>query len=184
MIVFRTQKDNKEYCWFHSTNVLHSEVDLTGRNVILSESGVPGLTGKAVDVKIVFNRGATYIYKNVPVHDYVAFVEHLNRDDFKSSGKSFNKFIKIYPFEQVSDTNLDKLETFKLEEMKRQQQEKYDKMAFTDKIETCFSQMINGNVTDEELILWWGQEVFDIAHEKEIKYLNMLDTPDFETPQF
>jgi hypothetical protein len=172
MIVYRTQIDKKEYCWFHSTNVLHSEVDLsTSKEGLLSESGIPGLKGIVIDVKIVFNRGATYIYRNVPIHDYVAFVEHLNRDDFKSSGKSFNKFIKIYPFEQISDTNLDNLEKFKLEQMKSDLQKRRNEMTSDEKVGDIFNILINdGNVTSEELIEWYGQELFDKAWELSMEY--------------
>jgi len=175
MLIYKTQVDNKEYCWFHSTNVHHSEVDLTGRSVTLNESGVEGLMGKAVDVKIVFNRGATYLYKNVPIHDYVAFIEHLNREDHKSSGKAFNKFIKIYPFDKMLDTNLDELEKFRNKYWQLDEIKKIEQMAFKDKVMDCYSKMINGNVTDDELIEWYGQEVFDKAHKLELEYYNSLD---------
>jgi len=168
MLEYRTQKENVEYCWFKSSNVLHSETNINPKEVTLVESGVPGLIGYAVDVKIVFNRGACYIYKNVPIHDYQAFVEHLNRADGESSGKAFNKFIKIYPFEQLPNVDLNKLNEFK----NACEKEEKD---FEEKVSHCFNLMINGNVTDEYLIERFGKDVFDAATPLELEYIHNLD---------
>jgi hypothetical protein len=175
MLIFSTKVDNKEYCWFKSTNVYYSEVDLTGRIIPLNESGVEGLSGKSVDVKIVFNRGACYLYKNVPIHDYIAFIQHLNRDDHESSGKAFNKFIKIYPCEKLNDVKLDDLQKTRDEYWKKSEIERTKKMDFQNKVHECFNKMINGNVTNNELIEWYGKDVFDEADILESEYFANLE---------
>jgi hypothetical protein len=69
----------------------------------------PGITFNVptIDVTVVFNRGAQYIYKDVQMHDYRSFTEVLNRADRTSHGKAFNKFIKIYPVEKLEDVDID-----------------------------------------------------------------------------
>lgn len=46
---------------------------------------------------------------------------------------------------------------------------------FNTKVGYCFNDMINGNITDEELIAKYGQEVFAVALDKEMEYIRNLD---------
>ena len=52
---------------------------------------------------------------------------------------------------------------------------KIAKLDFEVQVENCFNNMINGNITDEELIEKYGQRVFEVAQVKEREYLNNLD---------
>jgi hypothetical protein len=48
-------------------------------------------------------------------------------------------------------------------------------MTLEEQVSLCFNQMINGNVTNEELYSWYTKEVVDEALEMETEYLNNLN---------
>ncbi|MCL2313378.1 MAG: hypothetical protein FWC41_13060 [Firmicutes bacterium] len=164
ILVKKTDSKTKiEEIWYESSNIYYTRVDLSkSDNKILHEA--PGITFNVptIDVVVVFNRGAQYLYKEVEIHDYISFIEILDRENNNSHGKAFIKFIKPYPFEKLQDVDINR-------ELQVPQTE------FQEKVDHCYNMMINGNVTDEELIEWFGQEVFDIAHEKELEYIKNLN---------
>lgn len=96
-----------EEIWYQSSNIYYSKVDL-GKKEIKKKTLVEGIQFDVptVDVIIVFNRGAQYLYKGVEIHDYESFVGTLNREDKSSHGKSFNRHIKIYDYERLDDLDV------------------------------------------------------------------------------
>lgn len=79
MIIHRDYNKEKKLdrVWYNSSNVFYSECeDLVDNLKIL---------------RVVFNNGATYEYRNVDVNDYVMFVRG-GLDG--SNGKALNKYIK------------------------------------------------------------------------------------------
>lgn len=76
--------------WFNSSNVKYAECD--------------DKDGELKTVRVVFNNGSQYQYKNVNVYDYLKF-----RDD-ESQGKAFNKYMRKYEFEKLEPVDLEKLE--------------------------------------------------------------------------
>jgi hypothetical protein len=79
MIIHRDYDQEKrlDRVWYNSSNVFYSECeDIVDDYKIL---------------RVVFNNGATYEYKNVDVNDYVMFVRG-GLDG--SNGRALNKFIK------------------------------------------------------------------------------------------
>lgn len=79
MIIHRDYDQEKrlDRVWYNSSNVFYSECeDVVNDYKIL---------------RVVFNNGATYEYKNVDVNDYVMFVRG-GLDG--SNGRALNKFIK------------------------------------------------------------------------------------------
>jgi hypothetical protein len=110
MIEYKILDENVEYCWFNSSNVIHSECDFatkkTGNKVIAEGLTVPVET---VEVILVFKGGRRYVYHDVEWNDYISFLYCLGRDDNESNGKAFTNFIKPYSFEKLDNVDLEKL---------------------------------------------------------------------------
>jgi hypothetical protein len=108
MIIHRDYDQEKrlDRVWYNSTNVFYSECeDVVDDYKIL---------------RVVFNNGATYEYRNVDVNDYVMFVRG-GLDG--SNGRALNKFIKPKcECERIEDLGKERLteELNKLLEEKRQ----------------------------------------------------------------
>ena len=100
------QEKRLDRVWYDSTNVFYSECeDIVDDYKIL---------------RVVFNNGATYEYKNVDVNDYVMFVRG-GLDG--SNGRALNKYIKPKcECERIEDLGKEKLteELNRLLEEKRQ----------------------------------------------------------------
>lgn len=109
MIIFRYYDEDEriDRAWYDSSNVLYSECE-----------------DKVNELKVlmvVFKNGATYVYKNVDVNDYLMFMAG-GLDG--SNGKALNKFIKAKcEYEKVGDTDLAQLNA-QLEYYKRVKEEK------------------------------------------------------------
>ena len=91
MIIFRyyDEEARVDHAWYDSSNVVYSEC----------EDKVDELKV----LRVVFKNGATYIYKNVNVNDYLMFMAG-GLDG--SNGKALNKFIKgKCEYERVEDTD-------------------------------------------------------------------------------
>ena len=108
MIIHRDYDQEKrlDRVWYNSSNVFYSECeDVVDDYKIL---------------RVVFNNGATYEYRNVDVNDYVMFVRG-GLDG--SNGRALNKFIKPKcECERIEDLGKERLteELNKLLEEKRQ----------------------------------------------------------------
>lgn len=112
MIIFRyyDEEARVDHAWYDSSNVVYSEC----------EDKVDELKV----LRVVFKNGATYIYKNVNVNDYLMFMAG-GLDG--SNGKALNKFIKgKCEYEKVGDTDLAQLNA-QLEYYKRVKSEKEKK---------------------------------------------------------
>lgn len=100
------QEKRLDRVWYDSTNVFYSECeDIVDDYKIL---------------RVVFNNGATYEYKNVDVNDYVMFVRG-GLDG--SNGRALNKYIKPRcECEKIENLDKEKLteELDRLLEEKRQ----------------------------------------------------------------
>ena len=100
------QEKRLDRVWYDSTNVFYSECeDIVDDYKIL---------------RVVFNNGATYEYKNVDVNDYVMFVRG-GLDG--SNGRALNKYIKPRcECEKIENLDKEKLteELNRLLEEKRQ----------------------------------------------------------------
>lgn len=117
MILFRQYKEHPtkegfflDRVWYDSTNVVYSECD--------------DKEGENKTLRVVFNNGAMYEYKDVDVNDYVMFV-HGGIDN--SNGKAFFKYIKgkKYEFTRLEDVNKEKLneeKKFLMEQDKKQKE--------------------------------------------------------------
>lgn len=109
MIIHRDYDKEKrlDRVWYNSSNVFYSECeDIVDDYKIL---------------RVVFNNGATYEYKNVDVNDYVMFVRG-GLDG--SNGRALNKYIKPKcEFERIEDLGKEKL----TEELNRLLEEKEHK---------------------------------------------------------
>lgn len=93
MKVYSKYENGQEFCWYDSSNTLFSKCyDNPGDLKV---------------VKVIFKSGATYLYKNVDVNDYLAF------RDAESNGHAFFKHIKKYEATRIQDTDLEKLEELK-----------------------------------------------------------------------
>lgn len=96
MITFRyyDEKERIDRVWYDSSNVLYSECEDKENDY--------------KTLKVVFKGGATYVYYEVDVQDYVMFV---NGGLDGSNGKALNKYIKPKcDFEKLPSTNLEELE--------------------------------------------------------------------------
>jgi len=126
---------------------------------------------------IVFGKGRTYRYDNVDVNDYVNFKNAILGENLleKSNGKAFHRYIKNYPATKLDDTDLNKLQEQKIQFMKLDESEKIAKLTDEEKVNDCFNLMINGNITDIELVEKYGKEIFDKAIIKENEYLKTLN---------
>jgi hypothetical protein len=109
MIIHRDYDQEKrlDRVWYNSSNVFYSECeDVVDDYKIL---------------RVVFNNGATYEYKNVDVNDYVMFVRG-GLDG--SNGRALNKYIKPKcECERIEDLGKEKL----TEELNRLLEEKKQK---------------------------------------------------------
>lgn len=98
MILFREYKEHPskdgyflDRVWYDSSNIVYSECeDKEGENKTL---------------RVVFNNGSMYEYKDVDVNDYVMFV-HGGID--QSNGKAFFKYIKGKKYEYARLEDIDK----------------------------------------------------------------------------
>ena len=109
MIIHRDYDQEKrlDRVWYNSTNVFYSECeDVVDDYKIL---------------RVVFNNGATYEYRNVDVNDYVMFVRG-GLDG--SNGRALNKYIKPKcECERIEDLGKERL----TEELNRLLEEKKQK---------------------------------------------------------
>ena len=109
MIIHRDydQEKHLDRVWYNSSNVFYSECeDVVDDYKIL---------------RVVFNNGATYEYRNVDVNDYVMFVRG-GLDG--SNGRALNKYIKPKcECERIEDLGKEKL----TEELNRLLEEKKQK---------------------------------------------------------
>lgn len=109
MIIHRDYDQEKrlDRVWYNSSNVFYSECeDVVNDYKIL---------------RVVFNNGATYEYKNVDVNDYVMFVRG-GLDG--SNGRALNKYIKPKcECERIEDLGKERL----TEELNRLLEEKKQK---------------------------------------------------------
>lgn len=83
------EKNGLDKAWFESSNVRYAECD--------------DKDGELKTVRVVFNNGSQYQYKDVNVYDYLKFRE----DD--SQGKAFNKYLRKYEFEKLENADLNKI---------------------------------------------------------------------------
>lgn len=90
MITYQKYENNRDHCWYDSSNVLYSECYDNG--------------GPTKNVKVVFNGGRTYMYRDVANDDYILF------RTAESNGKALNQYIKQYETVRVMDTDLGALE--------------------------------------------------------------------------
>ena len=96
-IIINEYKDNIDKCWYNSSNVKYSEC-----NDI--ESGLK-------EVKVVFKDGRTYIYKGIPVQQYLMFRNSA------SQGSALFKYIAVknkYETEKLENSDLSLIESEKL----------------------------------------------------------------------
>lgn len=91
---FNYYKNNVDYCWYDSTNVIYTEC-------IDNEN-------KPKTLKVVFSNGTQYQYNDVNVNDYLLLREA------SSQGKALNRLIKEKKYEYVKLENAD-LEAIKEE---------------------------------------------------------------------
>lgn len=93
MKIYSKYENGQEFCWYNSSNTLFSKCYDN--------------PGDLKAVKVIFKSGATYLYKNVDINDYIAF------RDAESNGHAFFKHIRKYEGVRIQDTDLDKLEEMK-----------------------------------------------------------------------
>ena len=86
MISYNKYTNSRDYTWYDSSNVIHSECIDTNDT--------------AKSLKIVFKGGRTYLYRNVDVNDYVLF------KTAQSTGEGFNKHIKKYKSVRLPDIDI------------------------------------------------------------------------------
>lgn len=107
MVLIRDYDAEKKIdrAWYNSSHIFYSECDdiVDGLKVL----------------RITFNNGKTYEYRNVDVNDYLMFlVGGLDG----SQGKAFYKYIKgrNYPYTKLPDKNIDELKK-NMENVQRKQ---------------------------------------------------------------
>ena len=188
-VTYKKIETEIEHVWYQSSNIYYTKVNL-GKQGTKTFNEIPGIeipNVPTVDVTVVFNRGAQYLYKDVELHDYISFRDTLNRET-DSHGKNFILHIKKFPVEKQDDMNMDELQELKvkfLKEDKRNEisheKERISKMSFQEKVEECFNIQIdslnNQNTKNEDkydLIEWYGQEVFDRANEQTVDWIKNL----------
>lgn len=86
---YYNNKTHIDKVWYDSSNVLYSECD--------------DIENDYKNVRITFNNGSTYEYKQVNVNDYMMFREDI------SQGKAINKFIKKYECEKLENKNIENI---------------------------------------------------------------------------
>ena len=109
MIIFRYYDEDEriDRAWYDSSNVLYSECE--------------DKVNELKVLRVVFKNGATYVYKNVNVNDYLMFMAG-GLDG--SNGKALNKFIKAKcECEKVCETDIAQLRA-QLEYYKQVKKEK------------------------------------------------------------
>lgn len=118
MILFRefNEEEKIDRIWYQSSMVVYSEC-----------YDKPDSALK--DITVVFKNGSSYLYKDINVNDYVAFV-HGGLDG--SNGKALNKYIKpncseYKRLEDVSLTDLQNTLESKLKAMKETKEETEEK---------------------------------------------------------
>ena len=89
-IIYNKYINNRDYTWYDSSNVKYSEC-------YDSDSDKKHL-------KVTFNQGRTYLYKDVDVSDYAMF------KNSQSTGQAFNQFIKKYNGVRLPDVLLEDLD--------------------------------------------------------------------------
>lgn len=109
MLLLRDYNQEKKVdrAWFKSSNVFYSECYDTPNEL--------------KKLKVVFNNGATYLYSDVNVNDYLMFlVGGLEA----SHGKALNEFVKKKkcPYEKLENT--DTIQLLKEMEILKEQKEK------------------------------------------------------------
>lgn len=100
--ILNIYKDNVDYTWYDSSNVLYSECYDKDNDL--------------KDLKIVFKGGRSYLYEKIDVNDYLMFRSDL------SQGKALNKYIIIkdangnpkHNVVRLPDTDLNELENSRL----------------------------------------------------------------------
>lgn len=97
-----------DYVWYDSSNVVYSELI--------------DYDNKKKELKIVFGKGQTYLYKDVDVNDYTMFKNSL------SNGEAFHKFIKKYPSEKLDNTDLNEVNNKMLKLMNEVNMAELDKL--------------------------------------------------------
>ena len=106
-IINKRKTGDVEEIWFQSSNIHYTKVDFSkAKKIVRTEADGITFEVPTINVIMVFNRGAQYLYKDVELNDYTSFVEILNRDDNTSHGKAFNKFVKPYPFEKLDNVDI------------------------------------------------------------------------------
>lgn len=123
MIIYRQYKEHPtkentflDRVWYDSSNIVYSECE--------------DKEGEAKTLRVVFNNGSMYEYKNVDVNDYVMFV-HGGIEN--SNGKAFFKYIKgKYEFERLNDVdkqqlNNEKVMLIEAEQKAKQEQQQEEK---------------------------------------------------------
>lgn len=97
MVIQKNYINNVEHLWYESSNLVYTACYNGNR--------------QEKTLKVVFKSGATYIYKDVDVNDYMAFTRTSG-----SNGSTFNTYIvKKYKGIRMSDTDLNKLEELRKE---------------------------------------------------------------------
>lgn len=107
--------------WYDSSNIVYSECD--------------DLLNSLKRLKIVFKGGRSYLYFDVNVNDYLLFREN------PSQGSALTRYIKQYKFQQVEDTDIDKLKQ-ELEEIIEKEQQLNDKKALFGKLEEISNNIV------------------------------------------
>lgn len=100
--ILNVYKDNVDYTWYDSSNVLYSECYDKDNDL--------------KDLKIVFKGGRSYLYEKIDVNDYLMFRSDL------SQGKALNKYIIVkdvngnpkHNVVRLPDTDLNELENNRL----------------------------------------------------------------------
>lgn len=100
--ILNIYKDNVDYTWYDSSNVLYSECYDKDNDL--------------KDLKIVFKGGRSYLYEKIDVNDYLMFRSDL------SQGKALNKYIIVkdvngnpkHNVVRLPDTDLNELENSRL----------------------------------------------------------------------
>lgn len=97
-ITYNRYINNEDHTWYDSTNVVYSVCYDNNEST--------------KSLKIVFQKGRTYLYRDVDVNDYLMF---KNAD---SNGQSVNKYIvKKYSGVRIQDTDMETLNALREEFM-------------------------------------------------------------------
>lgn len=133
---YYNNKTHIDKVWYDSSNVLYSECD--------------DIENDYKNVRVTFNNGSTYEYKQVNVNDYMMFREDI------SQGKAINKFIKKYECEKLENKDTDKIN----EEL----------LSLKDICNDILKEDVNITINDEVIRSFNGNRMVDIdvsTHDKE-----------------